>query len=59
MLAEDTIGTLEPAKYADFAVLEKDFFAIPVEEIRDGILVVMTGLGGEIAHNNLQRPTLK
>jgi predicted amidohydrolase YtcJ len=54
MLAEDTIGTLEPGKYADFAVLDKDFFTIPVEEIRDGIPVVMTGLGGEIVHDNLQ-----
>jgi predicted amidohydrolase YtcJ len=31
-LAEDTVGTLEPGKYADFAVLEKDFFTSPVEE---------------------------
>ncbi len=54
MLAEDTIGTLEPGKYADFAVLDKDFFTIPVEEIRDGIPVVMTGLGGEIVYDNLQ-----
>ena len=29
MLAEDTIGTLEAGKYADFAVLEKDFFQHP------------------------------
>jgi predicted amidohydrolase YtcJ len=50
MLAEDTIGTLEPGKYADFAVLEKDFFSIPVEEIRNGISVVMTGLGGQIIY---------
>jgi len=54
MLAEDTIGTLEPGKYADFAVLDKDFFTIPVEEIRDGIPVVMTGLDGEIVYDNLQ-----
>ncbi|MDA2935282.1 amidohydrolase family protein, partial [Acidobacteria bacterium AH-259-D05] len=40
MLAEDTIGTLEPGKYADFVVLEKDFFTIPTEEILDGIPVV-------------------
>ncbi len=29
MLAEDTVGTLEPGKYADFAVLEEDFFSFP------------------------------
>jgi len=53
MLAEDTVGTLEPGKYADFAVLEEDFFTIPVEEILDGISVVMTGLGGQIVHDQL------
>ena len=53
MLAEDTVGTLEPGKYADFAVLEEDFFTIPVEGILDGIPVVMTGLGGQIVHDEL------
>jgi len=53
MLAEDTVGTLEPGKYADFAVLEEDFFTIPVEGILDGIPVVMTGLGGRIVHDQL------
>ncbi len=50
MLAEDTLGTLEPGKYADFAVLDKDFFAIPIEEIRD-LKVVMTGLNGKIVYD--------
>jgi predicted amidohydrolase YtcJ len=50
MLAEDTIGTLEPGKYADFAVLDKDFFTLPIEEIRD-LNVVMTGLNGEIIYD--------
>ncbi|MEE8349786.1 MAG: amidohydrolase family protein [Acidobacteriota bacterium] len=47
MLAEDTVGTLEPGKFADFAVLDQDFFTIPVEEIPE-LKVVMTGLSGEI-----------
>ena len=47
MLAEDTIGTLEAGKYADFAVLDRDFFTIPIEEVPD-IRVVMTGLNGEL-----------
>lgn len=50
MLAEDTIGTLEPGKYADFAVLEKDFFTIPIDEIL-GLKVVMTGINGKIVHD--------
>ncbi|MCK5352037.1 amidohydrolase family protein, partial [bacterium] len=28
ILAEDTLGTLEPGKYADFAVLENDYFTV-------------------------------
>ncbi len=49
-LAEDTLGTLEPGKYADFAVLDKDFFTIPVEQIRE-LQVVMTGLNGKIVYD--------
>jgi predicted amidohydrolase YtcJ len=54
MLAEDTLGTLEPGKYADFAVLDKDFFTIPIEEVRGGIPVVLTGLSGKIVHDRLR-----
>ncbi|MCH6570585.1 MAG: amidohydrolase family protein [Acidobacteria bacterium] len=50
MMAEDTIGTLEPGKYADFAVLDQDFFTIPIDQIRD-LKVVLTGLGGEIIYD--------
>ena len=53
MLAEDTIGTLEPGKFADFAVLERDFFTMPIEEVRD-LQVVLTGLGGEIVYDRDQ-----
>ena len=47
MMAEDTVGTLEPGKYADFAVLDRDYFTIPVDDILN-ISNVMTGLSGEI-----------
>ncbi len=53
ILAEDTLGTLEPGKYADFAVLENDYFTIPVDEIPD-MKVIMTGLGGEIVYDRDQ-----
>jgi predicted amidohydrolase YtcJ len=53
MMAEDTVGTLEPGKYADFAVLEKDFFTSPVEEILD-MKVIMTGLSGEVVFDRDQ-----
>ena len=35
LLAEDTLGTLEPGEYADFAVLDQDYFTIPIDEILD------------------------
>ena len=53
ILAEDTLGTLEAGKYADFAVLEKDFFTVPVEEILD-TKVIMTGLAGKIVFDENQ-----
>ena len=51
MLAEDTIGTLEAGKYADFTVLDQDFFRVPIDEILD-IKPVMTGINGEIVWTN-------
>ncbi len=53
ILAEDTLGTLEAGKYADFTVLEKDYFTVPVEEIPD-TKIIMTGLGGEIVFDENQ-----
>jgi predicted amidohydrolase YtcJ len=44
------VGTLEPGKYADFAVLDKDFFTIPIEEILD-LQVIATGLNGEFVYD--------
>ena len=51
MLAEDTIGTLEAGKYADFTVLDQDFFTIPIDEVLN-IKAIMTGLSGEIVWKN-------
>ena len=50
MMAEDTLGTLESGKFADFSVLDRDFFTIPISAILD-IEVVMTGLAGEIIYD--------
>ena len=51
MMAEDTIGTLEAGKYADFTVLDQDFFTIPIDEVLN-IKAIMTGLSGEIVWKN-------
>ncbi len=41
-------GSLEVGKLADLAVLDRDYFTIPVEEIRE-VQVEQTIIGGEIA----------
>ncbi|MEE8348209.1 MAG: amidohydrolase family protein [Acidobacteriota bacterium] len=51
MLAEDTIGTLEAGKYADFTVLDQDFFTISIDEVLN-IKPIITGLGGELVWKN-------
>jgi len=49
MLRENLLGTLEPGKYADFIVLDRDYFAIPEAEI-PRISVLMTVVGGKTVH---------
>ena len=42
-------GSLEPGKLADVAVLDRDFFTIPADEIRD-VRVDMTIVGGVVRY---------
>jgi predicted amidohydrolase YtcJ len=46
-LKEDTLGSLEPGKWADFLILNKDYFEGPPESIA-GIYPLMTAVGGKI-----------
>ena len=49
VLREDLLGSLEPSKFADFIVLDRDFLTIPEDEIPK-INVLMTVMGGKVMH---------
>ena len=49
VMKENDLGSLEVGKMADFVVLDKDFFAIPIEQIPQ-IMPQMTVVGGRIAY---------
>jgi predicted amidohydrolase YtcJ len=48
---EDDIGSLEPGNRADLAVLDRDYFAIPDQDIKR-IRSVLTIVGGRVIHND-------
>ena len=49
VLRENLLGTLEPGKFADFMVLDRDFLTIPEADIPN-INVLMTVVGGKSIH---------
>ncbi|MBI3896363.1 MAG: amidohydrolase family protein [Acidobacteria bacterium] len=51
VLRENLLGSLEPGKFADFIVLDRDFLTIPEAEIPK-TQVLMTVVGGKMVHLN-------
>ena len=48
---EDEIGSIEVDKLADLAVLDRDYFTVPDEDL-ERIRSVLTLVGGQIVHDS-------
>ena len=49
VLRPEVLGTLEPEKWADFLILNQDYFAVPENQIRE-VRPLMTVVGGNIVY---------
>jgi len=49
---EEKIGSIEPGKLADLAVLDRDYFSVPDVDIKK-VRSVLTVVDGKVAHNTL------
>jgi predicted amidohydrolase YtcJ len=47
---EDQLGSIEEGKLADLAVLDRDYFAVPDDELKQ-IRSVLTVVGGQVVHD--------
>lgn len=53
LFQEGNLGALQPGKYADLLVLDRDYLTVPADQIKD-IRPVMTMVGGKIVYEAKQ-----
>jgi predicted amidohydrolase YtcJ len=51
LFQENNLGSLAPGKYADLLVLDRDYFTVPADQIRD-IRPLMTMVGGRVVYQD-------
>jgi predicted amidohydrolase YtcJ len=51
LFAENVTGSLEVGYYADFVVLDKDYFSVPVDQIEDN-RILMTVVGDQVIYQD-------
>lgn len=51
LFQENNIGALAPGKYADLLVLDRDYFTVPADQIKD-IRPLMTMVGGRVVYQD-------
>ena len=56
MFLEEKVGTIEPGKYADLAVWDRDPLTVPTIELRD-MVCEMTVFNGEVVFDRSGAPT--
>jgi len=49
LFQESNLGSLQPGKYADLLVLDRDYLKVPVDQIKD-IRPLMTMVGGKVVY---------
>ncbi|MGH7694017.1 MAG: amidohydrolase family protein, partial [Gemmatimonadaceae bacterium] len=57
MFLEKKIGSIEPGKYADLAVWDRDLYTVPVEQLKD-MQCLLTVFDGRVVHRREPFATL-
>jgi hypothetical protein len=52
---ENDLGSIQPGRFADMVVTDKDYLTVPAEQIKD-IKSVMTIVGGRVAYDAATEP---